>query len=182
MVYWHNRTPVAKILAWQLLWCMTSSGDKYVHIMCIHCRLCIYVSCACTWQIIRIHHYVMHTPQRMNLKHPNVLELLGVTQVYNTCLVMPSVQRQSIQVCSSVAPSRYVRTYVLYVRLCSDHGLFCSLTTLFRTSSIHSLCCHLKQNFTCWEESVRLVTIYIRTYVVSLVCCICMQDSNIRII
>lgn len=41
----------------------------------------------------------MHMPQRMNLKHQNILELLGVTQGYITCLVMPSMQRRSIQVC-----------------------------------------------------------------------------------
>ena len=83
----------------------------YVHIR-IYCELCIFVSCACTCQISRIHPYVMHTPQRMNLKHPNVLELLGVTQGHITCLVMPSVQRRSIQVCGSVAPSKYIHMYI----------------------------------------------------------------------
>lgn len=74
-------------------------------------------------QIIRIRPYVMHTPQRMNLKHPNVLELLGVTQGHITCLVMPCVQRRSIQVCVSVVPSKYIRIYV--------HTYICVVTMAF---------------------------------------------------
>ena len=60
--------------------------------------------------------YVMRTPQRMNLKHQNVLELLGVTQGNITCLVMPSVQRRSIQVCMWLSGSIIkVHTYLHFV-------------------------------------------------------------------
>lgn len=74
---------------------------------------CMYV-CMLLKFNVSLHTYVyvfvvIHTSQRMNLKHPNLLELLGVMQGSITYLVMPNVQRRSIQV------------YTLHGTLCNSN-------------------------------------------------------------
>ena len=149
----------------------------------VHCRLDMFL--AGTWQIIRIYicPYVMRTPQRMNLKHQNVLELLGVTQGNITCLVMPSVQRQSIQVCMWLRGSIIkVHTYLHFVvTIAFSVPLPLSLGRPQFTVCVAtwSRILHVKRNLWGWWLHMYFYLVYVCTITSLNVCmCVCVPCTS----